>query len=75
MVKEEVEKEFFAGDFQSILPPNEGEPNAEFDEEFLDVIEQPQFEIAFTGVGVHGEEIKNVWILKCLMCEIGLRRR
>src|SRR5437773_6933808 len=75
MIKKEVEQKFFAGDFQRVLPADEREADAKFHQEFLDVIEQAQLEVALPGAGVHREEVEDVRILQCLMCEIRLRRR
>ncbi len=75
MIKKEVEKKFFAGHFQRVLPADEREADAKFHQEFLDVIEQAQLEVALPGAGVHREEVEDVRILQCLMCEIRLRRR
>src|SRR5213596_3218291 len=52
MIKKEVEKKFFAGDFQRVLPADEREADAKFHEEFLDVIKQAQLEVALPGAGV-----------------------
>lgn len=75
MIKKEIEKKFFAGDFQRVLPADECEPNAKFHEKFLDVIEQAQLEVAFPGIGIHREKVEDVRVLQCLMCKIGLRGR
>ena len=73
MVKQKVEKHF-AVNFQQVLPSDEGKADPKLDEKFLNVIQQAQFEIAFAGVGVHGEKIKDIRVFERLMREIGLRR-
>jgi hypothetical protein len=75
MIEEQVEREFFARHFQPVLSPDECEADAELDQEFLDVFEQSKLKFALPGAGVHREEVEDVRILQCLMCEIGLRRR
>ncbi len=49
MIKKKVEKKFLAGDFQRVLPADEREADAKFDEEFLDVIKKAQLEVALPG--------------------------
>ncbi len=63
MIKKEVEKKFFAGDFQRVLPADEREADAKFDEEFLDVIKKAQLEVALPGAGVHREKVEDVGVL------------
>ena len=46
MIKKEVEIIILAADFHVILPPDKREANTEFEQKFLDVVEQTLFEVA-----------------------------
>jgi hypothetical protein len=56
------------------LPANKREANAEFEQKFLDMVEQTLFEVALMCVAVEREKIKVVWIFERLFGEIGLWR-
>ena len=75
MIKQQVEIIILAADFHVILPANKRETNAEFEQEFLDVVEQTLFEVALMRVAVEREEIEIVGVFERLFGEIGLRRR
>jgi hypothetical protein len=75
VVKQEVEIIILAADFHVILPTDKREPDAEFEQEFLDVVEQTLFEVALVSVAADHEEIEIVWVFERLFGEIGLRRR
>jgi len=70
MIEEKIEKKFFAGDVQSVLPANKGKAHTKFDEKFLNVVEQAEFEITFAGRDIHREEVKNIWVLERLMSQV-----
>ena len=75
VVKEQIEVKVVIADRQMHLPTHEGEPGAEFHQKFLDMIDQPGFEVAFDGVVVKGEKVEQVRVLERLLGQIGLRRR
>ena len=75
MVKQEVEIIILAADFHVILPANKREANAEFEQKFLDVVEQTLFEVALVRVAAEREKIEIVWVFERLFGKIGLRRR
>ena len=74
VIKQQVEIIILAADFHVILPPDKCEPDAEFEQEFLDVVEQTLFEVALMRVAADREEIKIIWVFERLLREIGLWR-
>ena len=74
VVEEQIEKIFLASDFQTILASDKGKANAQLDEEFLNVIEQPEFQFALARCGIEREKVENVGVLERLRGEVGLRR-
>ncbi len=75
MIKQQIEVIVLATDFHVVLPTDEREADTEFEQEFLDVVEQTLFEVALMGVAADREEIEIVWVFECLFGEIGLRWR
>ena len=73
MVEEKIEPVVLAGDFEGNLAADEGEAGSEFEEEFLDVLDEAGFEFALTGVLGQREEIEVVGIFQELLGQVGLR--
>ncbi len=49
-----------------ILPPDKRKADTEFEQEFLDVVEQTLFEVALVRVAADREEIEIVWVFERL---------
>jgi len=75
MIKQQVKIIILTADFQMILPADKGEADTQFEQKFLDVVEQTLFEVAFMCVTAECEEIKIVGVFERLFGEIGLRWR
>jgi hypothetical protein len=52
------------------LPPDEREPDTEFEQKFLNVVEQTLFEVALVRVAVKREKIKIIRVFERLLREI-----
>jgi hypothetical protein len=50
MVKQQIDVEILAADFEVYLLSHKSETGAQFDEELADVCEQPFFQFAFSGL-------------------------
>jgi len=73
VIEEEVQIEIVITEFEVDLTTNEGEAGAELDEEFAQVLDQSEFQVAFPRPEAEGEEAEMVGILDDLLREIGLR--
>ena len=75
MIKQQVEIIILAADFHVILPTDKREPDTEFEQKFLNVVEQTLFEVALVRVAVQREKIKIIGGIQRLFREIRLRWR
>src|SRR5258706_7957189 len=73
MIEEKVDRVILPADLQAILPPDEGEPDAELHEELFQLVDQRAFEIAFPGLGAEPEKIEVIGVFQELLCQLRLR--
>ena len=64
-----------AADLQMLLPPNQGETHAQFQEEFLDVLRQSLLQLPLARFGGKREEIERVRVFQHLLRQVRLLRR
>ena len=64
MVEEEVEIEVVGINLNALLPSEEGEAGAEFEEEGLDLTEDGVFDIFFEVAVAEAEEVKDIGVAK-----------
>ena len=62
MVKEQIEFEVLASDYQRKLAADEGEPNAKLDEKLAELGEESAFEIALLSFFRESQEVEVVGI-------------
>jgi hypothetical protein len=55
-------KKILAADLEAMLPADKGESRSQFDEELLDVLEQPFLESSLLGVFGEGQELEFVGV-------------
>ena len=72
MVEEQVEVEVLVADGQRVLPADEGEAAAEFEQELFHVSEQAGFEFALVEGLFEGEEVEEVGVFEKLLREVGV---
>src|SRR5690606_29685565 len=60
-------------DLQVHLAADEGEPLSEFEEEFLDMVSQSEFEVTLAADVGGTDEVEQVWVAGGLLSEVGVR--
>ncbi len=66
MIEEQVEVEIIVADIEAVLPADEGEALAEFEQEFLEVGEQAGFQFALMEGLFEREEVEDVGVFEGL---------
>ena len=74
MVEEQIDVEVLVADIEAILPADEREALAEFEQEFFQVAHQLRFEFALLERFGQGEEVEDVRVFQGLPSQIGLER-
>ena len=75
VVKEEIDKEILAFNFEWVLTSNKGEADAELQKKLLEMLDEGGFKIAFFGLLTEAQKIEVVRIFDNLLGEFGLWRR
>ena len=73
--EQEVEEEVLAGDTEAQLPADEREALPELQEEALDVVDEGLLDLPFAEIPGGPEEVEQVWVLCCLLGQVGIRGR
>ena len=75
MIEKKINVEILSGDFEVILATDKGESNAEFEEEFANMLEQAVFEIPLMRRFAQTEKIKGIGVFEKTLRQFGLRGR
>lgn len=73
--EQQVDEVLLLADLHPVLPPHEGEALAEFEQELLQVLHQPGFQLALAKRLLQRQEVEDVGILQRLADQLGLRRQ
>lgn len=72
MVEEQVDSVLLSCNVERILATDEGESDSEFQEELLNLINEPGFKVPLVGVRGERQNVKIIGVLEKLLSKIGL---
>ena len=75
MVKQQVDEKLVSGHFKPVLPSDECEASAKFEQKARDVSRQRMFDIPFLRALGQTQKVKIYGILERVAGKVGLRRR
>ena len=73
VIEEEIEVEVLIANVQVNLPSDQCKSRTQFEEKFLDVVDEAKFDGAFIGVVRERQKVEQVGIFGKLLREVGLR--